>query len=196
MLHPEEEEGMIQEVLNLGADLAGDRSNGGYSKAFGGGISRDWIGILTSALELEEEGFNAETGQKIFYGGDVLDGRDWRYRWTVAVLRNLERGVAKLAIPSASTIPISTTSSALTPSSASPSNVGLQAPHSDHPLRTRQVIPGGGEEALSIEYDVIVVENEDYRVFAYGFGPEAKDHRGRRGVIVVYTGSFPSLLRR
>lgn len=200
MLHPEEEEELIQASLNLGGDIT-PRSDGDYAKGFGGGTSRDWIGILNNVFELEEGGFSVETGRRIFFGGEVLDGRDWRYRWTVAVWRNLEHAAARFASPSPSisTTFIPTSSSSLTTSPNSAARGGLVAPPSEHPLRTRKAKEivleegdDGEDKELSIEYDVIVVQNDEFRAFVYGFAPEAKDNRGRRGVVVVYTGSLLS----
>ena len=193
MLGPEEEEALVQSILDAGSSSSLTTPRSGPTGQLGGttkeGMGRDWISILNSVLQLEEGGRSGETGRRIFLGGEVLDERDWRYRWTMAALRNLERGVSKINIS-----PLSSSSSLV--SVAGPTAInGPIPPPSHHPLRPRRrtdTLPisetGREDEFLLVEYDLIVVERDEPNAFSFGFSPEEKQVGGKRGVVVVYTG--------
>lgn len=159
-------------------------------------IQRDWVTILRNVLELSDEGRSSTTGRRVLLGGEVLDERDWRVRWTEAVLRALEAGVPVLGQEEGDGV----------------AGV-LQPPPTKFPLRARPTemsakdlgwegatllgkhLEGHAQGKLVAEYDLLVLERDEANAFSFGFGPDeldaGDDSRGRRGVIVVYTGLSP-----
>ena len=103
----------------------------------------------------------------------MLDGRDWRVRWTGAVLTALETSVSALG------------------SSLTSQRTEELAPPPASSLLTARL--GGGPVESPSSYDLLVVDRPDSNAFSFGFGPEGEGGRGVRGVIVVYTGSYPFL---
>ena len=195
MLGPEEEEGLVQSILNAGTTTHTAPNRPTFVNETRG--TRDWISILNSVLQLSEEGRSAETGRRNFLGGEVLNGRDWRYRWTLAALRNLERGVGKINSSSDALGIVSSLDSPSTTTTTVSTIVPIPPP-SHHPLRSRRIdksisgVKSSAGEGLSVEYDLVVLERDEPNAFSFGFSPEVRDAGGRRGVIVVYTGSsFP-----
>lgn len=172
MLSPEEEAELVTSVLSVG----GSPEPG----------SRDWVVILRNVLGVEDEGISPTTGRRIFLGGEVLDARDWRVRWTEAVLRALESGIQGLATRSPS-------------SEFTPEGV-LSPPPNNFPLGPRPAHLGASPSGESIddaqpffaEYDLVVIDRQEPNAFSFGFGPDEPESSiaGRRGVVVVYTGTF------
>lgn len=186
MLSPTEEADLVASILASGTLPPTNPS---------ASIQRDWVTILRNVLELGDEGRSSTTGRRLLLGGEVLDERDWRVRWTEAVLRALEVGLPILAQEESE-------------------GVGgvLQPPPTPYPLRARPTemsvnklgwegatligkhLEGHAEGKLGAEYDLLVIERDEANAFSFGFGPDeldsGVDSRGRRGVIVVYTGEF------
>lgn len=98
MLSPAEESDLVNGLLAVG--------DGQSSNQQPAAPTRDWLAILRSVLDLPDEGISPTTGRRFLLGGQVLDERDWRVRWTRAVLeRILEQGVPQLAVPTGSEQP-------------------------------------------------------------------------------------------
>ncbi|KAM0749017.1 hypothetical protein T439DRAFT_382101 [Meredithblackwellia eburnea MCA 4105] len=174
--------------------------------------SRDWPSILRAVLSLPDEGVSPITGRRILLGGEVLDERDWRVRWTEAVLRALERGVEGLAARG----PSHGSSSSHAHSNSHDHDQGvLNPPPTRFPLRPRPSVltttataatgAGGGlvdEESVGCEYDLLVIDRQEANAFSFGFGPDQVgggtmgSAEGRRGVIVVYSGFLDEILSR
>lgn len=203
MLSPAEEAELVDSILS-----SADKSP--FVASPPEGTTRDWVTILRKVLELPDEGVSPATGRRRLLGGEVLDQRDWRVRWTQAVLEALEKGA-----------PAALTASA---SSALPSV--LPPPPTVYPLEPRPEALGQGaagwtdelvfskrlearhartehDEAgvpLRLEYDLLVVDRKDANAFSFGFGPDEMDSgvgvKPRRGVIVVYTGFIDEILGR
>ncbi|GAA6017494.1 hypothetical protein JCM8202_005706 [Rhodotorula sphaerocarpa] len=201
MLSPAEEAELVDSIF---AAAPASASTGAVAPA-PEGTSRDWVQILRHVLQLPDEGLSPETGRRRLLGGEVLDQRDWRVRWTEAVLRALEKGGL----------------SALTGTDSSRMSKGsaLPPPPTDYPLELRpealthrerwrdelvlakpfeahQAHRQGAGPALA--YDLLVIENDSTNAFSFGFGPgpvgEATRGVPRRGVIVVYTGFLREIL--
>ncbi|SCZ88692.1 BZ3500_MvSof-1268-A1-R1_Chr2-1g04575 [Microbotryum saponariae] len=194
MLSPAEEAELISSVLGTSEDSNVQK--------------RDWVGILRSVLELEDEGVSPTTGRRILLGGEVLDERDWRVRWADAVLRALEHGVPSLGIGSLEL-----------DSAASEDPTLLQAPPTRYPLRPRsspesasdmgwlghlflgkhanQSQEDAPDASLNVGYDLIVIDRAEANAFSFGFAPEIASGSAssdRRGVIVVYAGFIDQIL--
>ncbi|KAL8281147.1 hypothetical protein RQP46_006505 [Phenoliferia psychrophenolica] len=176
LVSPAEEADLVQDILERGAPM----NHAG---------SHDWVTILRNVLDLGDEGVSPTTGRRILLGGEVLDERDWRVRWTDAVLRGLERGVPSLA------------------TNSSPTNEGiLPPPPTKYPLRPRpahfapvsrsaeQPFGAAVDAPLVADYDLLVIDRQEANAFSFGFGPEAADGEGSRGVIVVYSGFLDQIL--
>ncbi|KAK4701346.1 hypothetical protein P7C70_g4889, partial [Phenoliferia sp. Uapishka_3] len=170
MLSPAEEADLVSSILDVGATTREG--------------SRDWVTILRSVLDLGDEGISTTTGRRMLLGGEVLDGRDWRVRWTDAVLRALEAGVPSLASGKSETI-----------------DGVLPPPPTSYPLSPRAAPAMGVTSKLGInapllvaDYDLLVIDRKEANAFSFGFGPEAANGLGRRGVIVVYSGFIDEIL--
>lgn len=170
--------------------------------------SRDWVTILRSVLDLGDEGYSPTTGRRILLGGEVLDSRDWRVRWTEAVLRRLESGVPALAMKDAGApsgeqlLQPPPTRWPLAPRTTVTSAIGMGW-KGDSLVMGKHVDGGTGAPTrgqLACEYDLLVIDREDQNAFSFGFGCDevdaGVDSQGRRGVVVVYTGglSFPPFI--
>ncbi|BGP25053.1 metalloendopeptidase [Rhodotorula toruloides] len=203
MLSPAEEAELVDSILS-----SADKSP--FVASPPEGTSRDWVTILKRVLELPDEGVSPVTGRRRLLGGEVLDQRDWRVRWTQAVLQALEKGA----------------SAALTASAGSLSPSILAPPPTAFPLEPRPEALGQGaagwadelvfsktlearhartehDEAgvpLRLEYDLLVIDRKDANAFSFGFGPDevpsGQAVEPRRGVIVVYTGFIDEILGR
>jgi len=199
MLSPKEEEELVEGILSVGRTAHSATTshvhNGETQAVAPEGTSLDWVAILRQVLDLPDEGVDPETGRRMLLGGVVLDQRDWRVRWSEAVLRALEKGVVE----------------GLTEGGSGAKGEGeqLRPPPSQYLLEGRGVAGRSGwkEEfvlskhfdekktelgnQLQVEYDILVIDREENNAFSFGFAPEAESikARGRRGVIVVYTGT-------
>jgi len=193
MVSPAEEAELVQGILAAGETETGPGQ-------------RDWVQILRTALELPDEGVSPVTGRRVLLGGEVLDERDWRVRWTKAVLSALEAGVPTLAYDGATT--------------AGDGRDILHAPPTAYPLKSRTTsltaaelgwkgrtmlakhteVEGGHRPSLAADYDLLVIDRAESNSFAFGFGPDeidaSPDSKGTRGVIVVYTGFIDEILGR
>jgi hypothetical protein len=202
MLSPKEEEELVEGILSVGRTAHSATTshvhNGETQAVAPEGTSLDWVAILRQVLDLPDEGVDPETGRRMLLGGVVLDQRDWRVRWSEAVLRALEKGVVE----------------GLTEGGSGAKGEGeqLRPPPSQYLLEGRGVVGQAGwkEEfvlskhfdekktelgnQLQVEYDILVIDREENNAFSFGFAPEAESikARGRRGVIVVYTGTYLS----
>lgn len=201
MLSPAEETDLVSSILAVG-EARQERN------------PRDWVSILRSVLELEDEGVSAATGRRILLGGEVLDERDWRVRWTSAVLRRLETGVPMLATeggragasggaagglqetllqPPPTRYPLAPRATSMTAEQLGWKGSLYMGKHRDGSAGT----PTGAE--LACEYDLLVIERDEPNAFSFGFGPDeidaGPDSKGRRGVVVVYTGEQCVLMR-
>lgn len=203
MLSPAEEAELVDSILS-----SADKSP--FVTSPPEGTTRDWVTILRKVLELPDEGVSSATGRRRLLGGEVLDQRDWRVRWTQAVLEALEKGAP----------------AALTASASSSSPSVMPPPPTAFPLEPRPEALGQGaagwadelvfskplearhartehDEAgvpLRLEYDLLVVDRKDANAFSFGFGPDevpsGRAAKPRRGVIVVYTGFIDEILGR
>ncbi|KAK4047154.1 hypothetical protein OIV83_005606 [Microbotryomycetes sp. JL201] len=192
MLSPQEEADLTSSIL-----AAGQRNQAARDD------SRDWITIVRSVLELPDEGTSTMTGRRILLGAEVLDERDWRYRWTQAILRKLEAGIPTLAQEQSDSV---TMADCLVP------------PPTRYPLKPRttamtaqqmgwkgHLLLGKGQEGyatedanLTTEYELVLLDSPEANAFSFGFGVDHQDlgadSKGRRGVIVVYTGFIQEVL--
>lgn len=183
MLSPKEEEELVDGILSVGRTAQPATTshvhNGDVQAVAPESTSLDWVAILRQVLDLPDEGVDPETGRRMLLGGVVLDHRDWRVRWTEAVLRALEKGVVE----------------GLTLGGAGAKGEGeaLRPPPMRHLLEGRLGSKGLGEQ-LQVEYDILVIDRDEKNAFSFGFSPEADNikEKGRRGVIVVYTGTSAS----
>lgn len=170
MLSASEEAELVSSILEVGTTRAG---------------SRDWVTILRSVLDVGDEGVSPVTGRQILLGGEVLDERDWRVRWTDAVLRALEAGVPSLASESTTTLDdVLRPPPTKYPLKARPAHFAPVARSAEQPF-------GAGVDSppLVADYDLLVIDRREANAFSFGFGPEAANGEGRRGVIVVYSGA-------
>lgn len=207
MLSPAEEAELVDSVLSAGPSgaVAPDAT------AVPEGTSRDWVQILRQVLQLPNEGVAPATGRRILLGGEVLDQRDWRVRWTEAVLVALEKsGIGALDNHGVDSGPRSQSNSSI-----------LRPPPTDYPLEPRPEALSHQEgwrdelllakpfealeahrqasgRSLALDYDLLVIENDAVNAFSFGFGPgPAQSTTGlplKRGVIVVYTGFLREIL--
>lgn len=207
MVSPKEEEELVEGILSIGRTAHSATTshvhNGEVEAVAPEGTSLDWVAILRQVLDLPDEGVDPETGRRMLLGGVVLDQRDWRVRWSEAVLRALEKGVVE----------------GLTRGGAGAKGEGeaLRPPPSNWPLEGRAVSATSGwkeefivskhlegkstelgESGLQVEYDILVIDRDENNAFSFGFAPESAsvEEKGRRGVIVVYTGKLSFLLNR
>lgn len=204
MLSPKEEEELVEGVLSVGRTAHSATTshvhNGEVQAVAPEGTSLDWVAILRQVLDLPDEGVDPETGRRMLLGGVVLDQRDWRVRWSEAVLRALEKGVVE----------------GLTKEGAGAKGEGeaLRPPPFRYPLEGRAVAAQSGWKdelimskhfdekvtdsgnKLQVEYDILVIDRDENNAFSFGFAPEAQSlkEKGRRGVIVVYTGFLKEVL--
>ncbi|GAA6020870.1 hypothetical protein JCM11491_000013 [Sporobolomyces phaffii] len=206
MLSPKEEEELVDGILSVGRTVHSATTShvhSGESQAVAPeGTSLDWVAILRQVLNLADEGVDPETGRRMLLGGVVLDQRDWRVRWTEAVLRALEKGVVE----------------GLTRDGAVAKGDGqaLRPPPPKYLLEGRMAAGGGGagwkdelimakhlegktpdlRVPLQVEYDILVIDRDENNAFSFGFAPETESiqEKGRRGVIVVYTGFLKEVL--
>ncbi|GAA5947959.1 hypothetical protein JCM3765_007046 [Sporobolomyces pararoseus] len=205
MLSPKEEEELVEGVLSVGRTAHSATTshvhNGEVQALAPEGTSLDWVAILRQVLDLPDEGVDPETGRRMLLDGVVLDQRDWRVRWTEAVLRALEKGVVE----------------GLTTEGAGAKGEGeaLRPPPFRYPLEGRVVAAQTGWKdelimskhfdgkvssdlgnKLQVEYDILVIDRDENNAFSFGFAPEAQSlkEKGRRGVIVVYTGFLKEVL--
>lgn len=200
MLSPAEESELVDGILDIGRIASpattSHANNGEVTPVAPEGTSLDWVHVLREVLSLPDEGVDPETGRRMLLGGVVLDQRDWRVRWSEAVLRALEKGVVE----------------GLTKDGAGARGDGeaLRPPPSKWPLEGRSTEQSSwkeelilskhldghesveGKDSLKVEYDILVIDRDENNAFSFGFGPEKQSHResGRRGVIVVYTGEL------
>lgn len=204
MLSPKEEEELIEGVLSVGRSAqpaTTSHVHSGESQAVAPeGTSLDWVAILRQVLDLPDEGVDPDTGRRMLLGGVVLDQRDWRVRWTEAVLRALEKGVIEgLTVEG---------------TGARGDGEALRPPPLRYPLEGRVVKSQSGwkdeliaskhfdekmsdtENRLLVEYDILVIDRDENNAFSFGFAPESVSlkEKGRRGVIVVYTGFLKQVL--
>ncbi|KAM0791585.1 hypothetical protein ACM66B_006029 [Microbotryomycetes sp. NB124-2] len=196
MLSPQEEADLTSSILAVGQPTRTATDDG----------ARDWVTIIRSVLELPDEGVSPMTGRRILLGAEVLDGRDWRYRWTQAVLRKLEAGIPALALEHSSNGGTMTDT--------------LVPPPTKFPLKPRttamtaqemgwkgHLLIGKGHEGqrhatdkldLATEYELILLDSPEANAFSFGFGVDevdfGSDSKGRRGVVVVYTGFIQEVL--
>ncbi|GAA5874771.1 hypothetical protein JCM16303_002977 [Sporobolomyces ruberrimus] len=205
MVSPKEEEELVEGILSIGRTAHSATTshvhNGEVEAVAPEGTSLDWVAILRQVLDLPDEGVDPETGRRMLLGGVVLDQRDWRVRWSEAVLRALEKGVVE----------------GLTRGGAGAKGEGeaLRPPPSNWPLEGRAVSATSGwkeefivskhlegkstelgESGLQVEYDILVIDRDENNAFSFGFAPESAsvEEKGRRGVIVVYTGFLKEVL--
>ena len=200
MLSPAEESELVDGILDIGRIASpattAHANNGEITPVAPEGSSLDWVRILRQVLSLPDEGVDPETGRRMLLGGVVLDQRDWRVRWSEAVLRALEKGVVE----------------GLTRDGAGARGEGeaLRPPPSKWPLEGRSSEQSSwkeelimskhldghasseGKDGLKVEYDILVIDRDENNAFSFGFGPEKRSNQesGRRGVIVVYTGTL------
>ncbi|GAA5925671.1 uncharacterized protein JCM15063_005086 [Sporobolomyces koalae] len=205
MLSPAEESELVEGILSIGRTAQPATTAqvhlGETQPVAPEGTSLDWVAILRQVLELPDEGVDPVTGRRMLLGGVVLDHRDWRVRWTEAVLRALEKGVVEGLTREGS--------------GAKGEGEALRPPPSKFPLEGRAVAPcqpGWKDELivskhfegstnsnaaqLQVEYDILVIDRDENNAFSFGFAPEHHnlEHHGRRGVIVVYTGFLKQVL--
>ncbi|KAJ8294321.1 hypothetical protein OF846_002858 [Rhodotorula toruloides] len=203
MLSPAEEAELVDSILS-----SADKSPFVVSPPEG--TTRDWVTILRKVLELPDEGVSPATGRRRLLGGEVLDQRDWRVRWTQAVLEALEKGapaalVASSGSSSPSVMPPPPTAFPLEPR---PEALGQGAAGwadelvLSKPLEARHARTEHDEAGvpLRLEYDLLVIDRKDANAFSFGFGPDevpsGQAAKPRRGVIVVYTGFIDEILGR
>ncbi|GAA5857879.1 hypothetical protein JCM1840_000949 [Sporobolomyces johnsonii] len=198
MLSPAEEAELVDSILSAGAAPAAATTSQAALDGAPEGTSLDWVTILRQVLALPDEGVDPATGRRMLLGGVVLDERDWRVRWTEAVLRALEKGVVD--------------GLAGTAGGAGGAEV-LRPPPTAYPLESRPADDHSwtgelvlskhleqGKAPLKVEYDVLVIDRDESNAFSFGFGPDraggavGEGGRGRRGVIVVYTGFLHEIL--
>lgn len=207
MLSPAEEAELVDSVLSAGPAGAVAPA----ATAVPEGTSRDWVQILRQVLQLPNEGVAPATRRRILLGGEVLDQRDWRVRWTEAVLVALQKsGLGTLDNNDVGSGPGSQSNSSI-----------LRPPPTDYPLEPRPEALSHQEgwrdelllakpfealeahrqasgRALALDYDLLVIENDAVNAFSFGFGPgPAQSTAGtplKRGVIVVYTGFLREIL--
>ncbi|GAA5983301.1 hypothetical protein JCM10908_000231 [Rhodotorula pacifica] len=207
MLSPAEEAELVDSVLSAGPAAV---TATGAPVAVPEGTSRDWVQILRQVLQLPNEGVSSVTGRRILLGGEVLDQRDWRVRWTEAVLLALEKGGTGALDNDAGSPKTSAAAAAV-----------LRPPPTDYPLEPRpealshqegwrdELVLAKPFEAhhahklhapLVLDYDLLVVENDAVNAFSFGFGPgpahspTSSSSAPKRGVVVVYTGFLREIL--
>lgn len=184
MLSPTEEAVLVASILAIGEQASPLNDT-----------ARDWLAVLQSVLDLPDEGVSPTTGRRLLLGAEVLDERDWRVRWTQAILRTLEHNVPSLshseqsldilADATAGLLRPPPTSYPLTPRSTHDLGWFGTAPSSPN---LRGALPG---HDVGVEYDLMVLERAESNAFSFGCGPnDAADDGQRKGVIVVYTGKF------
>ncbi|GAA6060989.1 hypothetical protein JCM10212_000675 [Sporobolomyces blumeae] len=210
MLSPSEESELVESILSIGRSAHSATTSHVHSgmtePVAPEGTSLDWVAILRQILNLPDEGVDPDTGRRMLLGGVVLDQRDWRVRWTEAVLRALEQGVVE----------------GLTRQGVGAKGEGeaLRPPPVSHPLEGRthagsaagwadelilskhlETNTGNAHDSLKVEYDILVIDRDENNAFSFGFGPERESANGggkasseRRGVIVVYTGFLNEVL--
>ncbi|KAK4048246.1 hypothetical protein OIO90_005865 [Microbotryomycetes sp. JL221] len=212
MLSPQEEADLTASILSVGdKPVIGPSSPQGHTKIVTTTMARDWVTILRSVLELPDEGVSSTTGRRILLGGEVLDERDWRFRWTEAVLRKLEAGIPLLAndtiVKSHSKDPVRATESELIP----PPTKYVLKPRAT--TMTAQELGWQGKtivgkhrhqhehtnvNQLATEYELVVIDRAEPNAFSFGFSVDEKDmgadSKGKRGVLVVYTGFIQEVL--
>ncbi|GAA5863230.1 hypothetical protein JCM3774_000822 [Rhodotorula dairenensis] len=206
MLSPAEEAELVDSVLSAPTPTIGTAPEG---------TSRDWVQILRRVLQLPDEGSSPTTGRRILLGGEVLDQRDWRVRWTEAVLVALEKGgvgaldnhssnsatggpTLSVLRPPPTEYPLEPRPEALSHQEGWRDELLLAKPfeaHEAHKLATLR-----GAAALALDYDLLVIQNDAVNAFSFGFGPGPAQSTAagpaalKRGVIVVYTGFLREIL--
>ena len=208
MLSPAEEAELVDSVLLAGPAGAVAPA----ATAVPEGTSRDWVQILRQVLQLPNEGVAPATGRRILLGGEVLDQRDWRVRWTEAVLVALEKsGIGALdnhngvdsAPGSQSNSSILRPPPTVYPLEPRPEALSHQEGWRDElllakPFEALEAHRQASGRVLALDYDLLVIENDAVNAFSFGFGPgPAQSTTGaplKRGVIVVYTGFLREIL--
>ncbi|GAA5969907.1 hypothetical protein JCM21900_004189 [Sporobolomyces salmonicolor] len=202
MLSPAEEAELVDSILAAGAAPAAATTSQAALEGAPEGTSLDWVTILRQVLALPDEGVDPATGRRMLLGGVVLDERDWRVRWTEAVLRALEKGVGEgLAGTVGGAGAERGRAEVLLPP---PTPYPLEPrPADDHSWTGELMLSkhlDQGKALLEVEYDVLVVDRDESNAFSFGFGPDREGGgvreggKGRRGVIVVYTGFLDEIL--
>ncbi|GAA5893800.1 uncharacterized protein JCM6883_003640 [Sporobolomyces salmoneus] len=202
MLSPSEESELVESILSVGRVVQSATTstvhNGETVPVAPEGTSLDWVAILRQVLDLPDEGVDPETGRRMLLGGVVLDQRDWRVRWTEAVLRALEKGVVEGVTRGGAGA--KGEGEALKPPPMKYLLEGRAAAREstwkDELVVSKHLTENEDGKQLQVEYDILVIDRDENNAFSFGFSPEAQtvEDKGRRGVIVVYTGFLKEVL--